>query len=72
MAGTTISADFYKLVLFSLKAQVLRKLESEARELAEKIIAQELASLTFSVEDLVSLEAGGRVIRIDITRDARK
>ena len=71
MAQTKITAQFYELVLNSLKRQVTNRLVEESRELAEKIIAEELAKLTFSIEDLVSIESGGHTIRIDITRDAK-
>lgn len=72
MANTTISANFYKLILASLKTQVSRRLEAEARELAEKIIAEEIATLTFSIEDLVSIDAAGHVLSIKICREEKK
>lgn len=69
MARTEITANFYQLVLNSLKRQVANRLHTECQELAEKIIADEIAKLTFSVEDLVSIEAGGKILRIEISRE---
>jgi predicted house-cleaning noncanonical NTP pyrophosphatase (MazG superfamily) len=69
MAGTTISANFYKMILTHLKKQIQDKLETECREFAEKVIAEEIAKFTFSVEDLVSIEAGGHEMVIRIQRE---
>lgn len=69
MAQTTISVDFYKLLLASLKRNIRERLERECRDFAEKVIAEEIAKFTFSVEDLLSIGAGGRELHIRITRE---